>query len=82
MSAFYHYFKDFAVVYHVTMAPYNSKSSSRCLLTVRARIGVFSESTRFILSSAFLWLCCMLFIFKMSIKEIKNNLDFQFLALI
>ena len=29
MSAFSHYFKDFAIVYCVTMAPYNSKSSSR-----------------------------------------------------
>ena len=29
MSAFSHYFKDFAIVYYITMAPYNSKSSSR-----------------------------------------------------
>ena len=67
MSAFSHYFKDFAIVYYVTMAPYNSKSSFeiRCLLG-RARI----ESTRFcstfikfILSSDFPWLCCMLLIF-------------------
>ena len=29
MLAFSHYFKDFAIVYYVTMAPYNSKSSSR-----------------------------------------------------
>ena len=29
MSAFSHYFKDFAIVYYITMAQYNSKSSSR-----------------------------------------------------
>ena len=28
MSAFSHFFKDFAIVYDVTMATYNSKSSS------------------------------------------------------
>ena len=29
MSAFSHYFKDFAIVYYVTMALYNSKSNLR-----------------------------------------------------
>ena len=48
MSAFSHYFKDFAIFYDVTMAVYSSKSSSSICLLGRARIGVFSKSTRFI----------------------------------
>ena len=50
MSAFSHYFKDFAIVYNVTMAPYNSKSSSRydVCLGALVLIGVFSENTRFV----------------------------------
>ena len=75
MSAFSHYFKDFVIVYYVTMAPYNSKSSSRydvCLcalvLTYFLRApGLFNvrqvHTSEFILSSAFPWFCCMLLIF-------------------
>ena len=44
MSAFSHYFKDFAIVYYVTMAPYNCKIFEIPCLIGRARIGVFSES--------------------------------------
>ena len=35
--------KDFAVVYYVTMAPYNSKSMFAC----SSSVGVLSKSTRF-----------------------------------
>ena len=44
MSAFSHYFKDFAIVYDVTMAAYNSKSSSSTMFAW----GVFSKNTRFV----------------------------------
>ena len=36
--------KDFAIVYYVTMAPYNSKSMFACARS----FGVFSKSTRFL----------------------------------
>ena len=38
MSAFSHYFKRFCYCYHVTIAPYNSKSSSRYYVCLDALI--------------------------------------------
>ena len=53
MSAFSHYFKDFAIVYYVTMTLYNSKSSSRYYVCLSVLV---LGSTRFAhLSSAFPW---------------------------
>ena len=44
MSAFSHYFKDFAIVYDVTMAAYNSKSSSSTMFAwARSYWRIFKE---------------------------------------
>ena len=44
MSAFSHCLKDFAIVYYITMASYNSKS-----MFARAHsVGILSKSTRFV----------------------------------
>ena len=48
MSAFSHYSKDFAIVYYVTMAPYNSKSSSRYDVCLGALVLAYFERTRFV----------------------------------
>ena len=48
MSAFSHYFKDFAIVYDVTMAAYSSKSSSSTMVAWSRSFGVFSKSTRLV----------------------------------
>ena len=70
MSAFSHYFKGFAIVYYVTMAPYNSKSSSRYDVCLGALVLVYFlrapglfDVHQVLLSSAFPSLCCMLLMF-------------------
>ena len=80
MSAFSHYFKDFAIV---TMASYNSKSSSRYDVCLGALVlahfvrspGLF-DVHQFHTIIGFRMVCCMLLIFWMSIKEIKKNPTF------
>ena len=44
LSAFSHYFKDFAIVYDVTMATHNSKSSSSTMFAwARSYWRIFKE---------------------------------------
>ena len=59
MSAFCHNFKDFAIVYYVTTAPYNSKSSSRYYVCLSALVLVYFQKAPGLLQvhSYYLQLC-------------------------